>query len=264
VNSSDIRAALRRHYGKEAVLVDEVANGTGANVRRRIDVVAVGCWPSRGLYLHAIEIKVSRGDLRRELRDPEKADVFYAHCDAFYIAAPKGLVKEEELPKSWGLYEVDEKGLVRCAASASVNRTDEERARVSRSFLASLVRSIVETQSGEVQLAKVRDEAYGQAVQELGFQHHREVAAHRREVAALRSQVQGLQDWRDHVSGYAYMDANAVGRSVRIMNNLTGHMGSLNALRVNAKHVLDDVDEIKEIARRVFRVHEDFADGDGI
>lgn len=45
----------------------------------------------------AIEVKVSRSDLKSELYKPHKRAWAYSHSDQFYIATPKGLLKEEEL-----------------------------------------------------------------------------------------------------------------------------------------------------------------------
>jgi hypothetical protein len=43
------------------------------------------------------EIKISRGDMRRELLDPGKRRFGVAMCNEFYFAAPQGLLKPEEI-----------------------------------------------------------------------------------------------------------------------------------------------------------------------
>jgi hypothetical protein len=43
------------------------------------------------------EVKVSRGDLRRELLAPLKRKKNVEWCNAFYLATPKGLISKEEL-----------------------------------------------------------------------------------------------------------------------------------------------------------------------
>jgi hypothetical protein len=45
----------------------------------------------------AVEVKVSRSDLKSELHNPNKRAWAYMHSDQFYIAVPKGLLKEDEI-----------------------------------------------------------------------------------------------------------------------------------------------------------------------
>ncbi|GAF69348.1 unnamed protein product, partial [marine sediment metagenome] len=156
LTAADIRKALEKSYGLEAVLVFEVPDATGHRQKpRRIDAIAVGCWPSRGLYLHAIEIKVSRGDFLRELKDPEKAETLARNCDTMSIAAPKGMVKADELPATWGLLEVSESGKVyKTKAAATTERPPPD-----HGFYVALVRAVVEQRSEKKELEAIRDKA---------------------------------------------------------------------------------------------------------
>ena len=49
------------------------------------------------------EIKVARGDWLHELDNPAKAEAWARHCTEWYVAAPPGVVRPEELPDGWGL-----------------------------------------------------------------------------------------------------------------------------------------------------------------
>ena len=51
------------------------------------DAVIMSLWPSRGLELHGVEIKVSRADWKREAADPAKAEAIAAYCDAGELAS---------------------------------------------------------------------------------------------------------------------------------------------------------------------------------
>lgn len=63
----------KRYPDPEYALLTQVADQTGW--RSRIaDAVAIGCWKSRGLYIHGFEIKVSRSDWLFERKHPEKAE----------------------------------------------------------------------------------------------------------------------------------------------------------------------------------------------
>lgn len=242
MNAADIFRALRdRRYANEAVLVAEVADSTGATRERRIDAIAIGCWPSRGLYTHAIEIKVTRGDLSREIAVPEKADRIVRYCDAFWIATPKGLVTNpEELPPAWGLYEVADDGAVRAARPS----TPIDREPPSMGFVAALARALVAQQSDDARLARVREEARAEAWSaardsfEAGVRDAEKRAEEAvREARSLRGALGGS------------LDVAAAGRLRKIVDNLSGHYGSLNAVRVNAQAVVEHADELERIMR---------------
>lgn len=89
------------------VLLPQVRNGTGyvRKKNRTADAIAVSAYPSRGLYLVGIEIKVSLSDWRRELAEPEKASEIQKWCRHWYVAAPKDLIPHGEIPANWGLIE---------------------------------------------------------------------------------------------------------------------------------------------------------------
>lgn len=58
-----VRAALKRRYAQpECAVVFEVAQATGFSANRHLDAIAMELWPSRGLALHGIEIKVDLYD----------------------------------------------------------------------------------------------------------------------------------------------------------------------------------------------------------
>jgi hypothetical protein len=137
IRSSDIYAALRvRYCAPEWALMFEVANGTGSNIRRYADAVAMNLFPSRGLELHGFEVKVSRNDWQRELKDPDKAELISQYCERWWIVAPKGIVKKEELPVTWGLLELESDKL-RIAVQAPLL---PDRKPFSRPFIAALLR----------------------------------------------------------------------------------------------------------------------------
>lgn len=52
--------------------------------------------------LHIYEVKVSRGDLRKDLR-LEKWRGYLPHCHRLYFAVPAGLAKKDEIPAEAGL-----------------------------------------------------------------------------------------------------------------------------------------------------------------
>jgi hypothetical protein len=74
--------------------------------RRAIDAFVVGTWESQAGRSIAIEVKISRGDFMRELREPRKRAPWEKLAGECYFATPAGLVKPDELPEGWGLLEL--------------------------------------------------------------------------------------------------------------------------------------------------------------
>jgi hypothetical protein len=105
MTADTVYEALAKRYEKAWALLPQVRNGTGyARDPRTADAVAVSLWPSRGLEIHGIEIKVYHGDFERELRKPEKADAIQNYCHRWWIAAPDETVAPlADMPTTWGL-----------------------------------------------------------------------------------------------------------------------------------------------------------------
>lgn len=109
--AQEIVAALEARYNpagrpRQFATFTEVTDGAQS---RRIDFLAVNMWQSRGRIIEGIEIKVKRPDWLRELRR-EKADSWYGVADRWYVAAPPGVLKREELPATWGYLEARRHG----------------------------------------------------------------------------------------------------------------------------------------------------------
>lgn len=127
----------------------EVGNSTGATERRWADGLAISLWPSRGITIDAFEVKVSRGDWLKELRDPSKAEAIAQYCDRFWLVVndPK-IVKAGELPKTWGLLVVDDDGIRREIEAPQLSPVGLDRA-----FVAAIARRAAE-QSADAKVAK--------------------------------------------------------------------------------------------------------------
>lgn len=131
----DDRIAARA-YGKDGEHVRPRRRSTIAT----IDAVALNAWPSRGMELHGIEIKVSRGDWLRELRDPVKTEIIRSNVDRIFVAAPEGVVRPDldgdVLGSEWGW--IDQAGTVRVQ---SPDLTPIGGPTLPRPFVAAMVRS---------------------------------------------------------------------------------------------------------------------------
>lgn len=101
---ADLRLRIdRRHMRADdsfrgGVVLHEVPSVEG----RRADALAVDFRRSSPALV-GYEIKVARGDWLHELDHPDKADAWGKFCTQWYVIAPDGVVKPEELPDGWGL-----------------------------------------------------------------------------------------------------------------------------------------------------------------
>jgi hypothetical protein len=134
--AADVRRALKTRYAPpEWAIFNEVANGTGSLARRSADALAMNLFPSRGLRMHGFEIKVSRSDWLHELKQPDKSDPVQRYCDHWWIVSPADIVKEGELPPTWGHLILKGNGL-----NCVVKAPDLERQPWTPAFLAALLR----------------------------------------------------------------------------------------------------------------------------
>jgi hypothetical protein len=105
IMKTEIFEMLRRKFPEgEYALMQEVRNDAGHQASRSADAIAMGLWPSRGLLVHGIELKVSRTDWLKEMKNPEKAEAIFQYCDHFWLLIGSAEVaKIEEVPATWGL-----------------------------------------------------------------------------------------------------------------------------------------------------------------
>lgn len=140
LNAAEVVARIRTKYGDETkgwTVFEQVASGTGAMRLRFADVVAMNLWPSKGLEIVGFEVKTSRADWGRELRNRGKVeDGVYQFCDRWYVVAGAlDIVDLDELPKSWGLLEPYGAGLKVAKIAPQLEPSD-----VDRLFVAAVLR----------------------------------------------------------------------------------------------------------------------------
>jgi hypothetical protein len=113
MTTTELNERLHQHFisekdqldlaGAGAVYLTEVT--APGHSGRRADAVHVGLWSSRGVgTIEVCELKISRGDWLKELREPKKAEAWWPYCHRFWLVVPhEGIVKDGELPDGWGL-----------------------------------------------------------------------------------------------------------------------------------------------------------------
>jgi hypothetical protein len=102
--NENLRRLLRDRYKTEHyAFIEEARNATGFSATRSADALALSLYQSRGQLLTGFEIKVSRGDFLRELKEEKKAEEIAQYCDLWFLVVPDKDIVRDDLPHTWGL-----------------------------------------------------------------------------------------------------------------------------------------------------------------
>lgn len=189
LKASDIRSAMAKRWAApEWAIMWEVGEGTGARSGRYADAVMMSLWPSRGLELHGVEIKISRSDWKREAADPTKAEAVAKYCDRWWVHTPEGVVDDiSDMPPAWGLREWTGK---QWRTVKEAEKTDAQP--VTRHFLAAMLRRGDELMKSMVREASADAYAAAQAERaKLNEQFNDRV---KREVERRAGEAEGLRE----------------------------------------------------------------------
>lgn len=156
MNEEEVRLMLRERYADPAfAFLPHVREGTGVYAGRTADAVAMGVWPSRGFELLGFEIKCSRSDWLREVRNPAKADGLFAYMDRWWIVtSDKSMVYPGELPPTWGWIAV-----MGTQLRVQVEAPKLDPKPLTHVFLAAILRQASRQVYADDQIAKVKRDA---------------------------------------------------------------------------------------------------------
>jgi hypothetical protein len=189
----------------EYAFLEQVRDAASFGATRTLDVVTLSLWPSRGMELHGYEVKVTRADWIRELRDPAKADIFFRRLDRFsLVVGDEHIVEPGELPPLWGLLAVRKGRLVTVVKAPNLGRSEEEQ-RVSRSWLVCLLRAagaVPEVDPAEVAQARTEGVQAGRAMAEA-------------QMAMLRRGIAREKELREEEAAARHAILEALGMSHR-------------------------------------------------
>ena len=151
ISADSICGLLRgRFKAGQCVCASEVGARTGG-WQRHVDFMAFHCWDSDNYMIEAFEIKISKSDLKRELEDPSKHNVFFDDIDMFWIVAPDFVLDNLDIiPPKWGVMKVyyleTEGKLALNAVRKPIALHDEQMRKrmLNRPFAASMCRAIEE------------------------------------------------------------------------------------------------------------------------
>lgn len=236
LTSSDLMAALRLRYSPPSfAFLPQVPNGTGSHKSRTADALAMSLWPSRGLELFGFEVKVSRGDWLRELKEPAKADAIARYCDRWWVVAPDAsIVKPAALPKGWGLLVMRGSGL-----AAKIEAALIETEPIPRTFLAAVLRIAARPTEQEIARVSHNSFAAGRVEGERIAQNQRDIRG-RQDGFAQKA----IADF-EQASGVKINEWNAgrIGEAVKFV--LSGRTGraqeELKSLHDRAKRIYESL-----------------------
>lgn len=190
MTASDVRACLSSRWPDSEYLVIPEAPQDAARARRKIDLLVVSLWQSRGYQLDAVEIKVSMSDWKRELDNPAKADWWWSHSHRFWLAVPAVMVPkvQPDLPVTWGLLACDGGA---CKAVVKAAKRDAEPFTWQSTI--GLLRAAADAGFGALQRA--RDAGYQDGVKRGRMEVERETgdAYIRKQLDDLRQKVEAFQ-----------------------------------------------------------------------
>lgn len=239
LTAGEIRGFLKRCFpAPESAVVFEVAQATGFSANRRLDAVIMDLWPSRGLSLHGVEIKVDLYDWRREKANPEKAEEIARFCDFFSIAAPAGLIPLEEIPAAWGLMEFGADGGLSHAKRAQKTTAEP----VGRAFLAAMMRAATRPADQDTLDAAMAAE---RRRLEQGFKEQVQIEVERRQ----RDANQAAANWQRLMkeigdAGDRWLSDHKVITAVRAVfrSGLADDFTGIKALHVQMRGLLEGIE----------------------
>lgn len=243
VSTGEVMSLLRKRYpDPEWAFMEEVAPHTGGGTGYA-DGVAMNLWHSRGHAIHGFEVKTSRADWQKELRQPGKADPAMAYCDYWWLVAPRHVALDSEIPPTWGFIIARPSGLRvhRDAPKLTAKAPD-------RGFFASLVRRGFEAIDGRAralvsdELARIKRES--DAAIEAGVASGMRYA--KRELDELKAQLQTLeQETGISVTQYGTVDVGTI-RLAQSLKKLQGYGD-----RVAFSRLLDMATELEKAAATI-------------
>ena len=182
--------------------------------------MVMGLWPSRGLILHGIEVKVHRGDWLKELKQPEKAENVFGYCDRWWLCSTSGVAKLEEIPANWGWLECKGKRIYTRKDAPVLKPTKS----MDKNFVAAMFRRLSESQAQMVprsEISRELTERYNEGVEDGKGIVERERKYEKRQLDELRQAVKSFEDSSGLTLG-GWSEPRQLGEIVRSIKQLGG------------------------------------------
>ncbi|HEC93357.1 MAG TPA: hypothetical protein ENI51_10255 [Candidatus Atribacteria bacterium] len=247
MNTKQVLDALKNKYddhGHSYAFLTQVGNSTGFSCNRWADAIVMSLWESRGLEIIGFEIKVSRTDWLRELKNPAKADPIYQYCDSWYLVLgdPK-ILRFGELPMGWGLMVPHTKNTLKTVVPA---KRKENPKPINRRFLAAILRRVVQQLPPEAVLRNEYARGYEDGKKDGQERAKNDVGYAEKKYKTL---VQKIKDFEKasgvNIDSWTH-NPKEIGEAVRLVLN-GKYMEELNNLEYLKKRALRIAEEIDKI-----------------
>lgn len=240
----NIQTALRQRFkSPEYAYFSEVGDATGGMVRRHADGVAMSLWPSRGLEIIGIEIKVHRSDWLRELKNPEKAEAIFKFCDRWYLVSDEASARKEEIPPTWGWLCLKGTKLVEIVKAPKLEPTP-----LTRSFIAAILRRASESSATAEELKAARSAGFTEGAEDAKRIGQYERDGYKNQYERLIAEVEAFRKASGIELG-RYSDVANLGKLVAIAQRLMndGHRATTFDMLTNtADRVVDHATRVKQ------------------
>lgn len=197
MKAEDVRNALKKRFEDTSryAVVEEVGLKTGYS-HRRLDMIVLDCWESSFYRIDGFEIKVSTGDLRRELQDPEKHIAFFDRIDYYTLACPVGVVEPliDVIPKKWGILIVYENGTSRYKRRPLALEDKKTDGALPRGFVAGIIRKVMEHRASNGELLKEYERGR-EAEKEASEYMLRRVKEQNDKIDAYNTLIRRIETW---------------------------------------------------------------------
>lgn len=234
---ASIHTLIRKFFPeRDHIVLFEVRDGAGYGATRSADALAMNLWPSRGLEVSGVEVKSNRGDWLNELKKPEKAEAIFQYCDRWWVVADRDkVVRQDEVPKTWGFAQRDGNKLVVKIPAPKLNPLG-----FSRSFVAALLKrastGLIHPDTIEDRLEVARSE--GRREQRAQVERLTE------EADRLRSAIRNFED----ASGISIPEysGSKIGLAALFLN-----AGGFKNLNQDLGRVVNRIDDLASHAHRI-------------
>ena len=217
----------KRYAGDAYAVLASVRSKTGSDGKiRTADAVVMSLWPSRGLWAAGFEIKSQLSDLRRELKDPAKAEEIARFMRYWWLvlADRRWLDKLElPIPETWGILCPDDKGEKLVVSREALALKPQA---WTIPFVCSLVREAARQVTEEVMIARrvdeARSEGYGKGYKDGEERQKSRASYHVQELERLAETV---KEFKAHsgIDDLPSWDASRIGDAVAAVQRLIGH-----------------------------------------
>lgn len=259
------QALLKAYVQPEWAAISDVPTATGSGDRRICDVLAMQCYPSRGLHLTGFEVVASKSEWKAELATPDKAEAMGRYCTYWYVVANVGDVPVADLPHGWGLFEVaplpsklDEAGQVNFLPSflklkeAEQHNTPKE---VGYPLLAAVMRRATKVLADpgllDVEIKRTNAEAFQRGYENAQSAKESAVLGLERELKnerTLRQEIETALGFPLRDIAYRH-NAKEIGAAIKFVlkGDLKKWTDQMDMLRRNAKAMLDVTEEFRQV-----------------